>query len=161
MGALVAYELVRELRRRGAPLPVLLIVSAHEAPHRPPPLPPMSHLPDAELVDEVGRRYGGIPDEVRAEPELMEMLLPVLRADMVLLESHSHVPEPPLPCALTCLSGEGDRHLSREDLEGWREHTRGPFRVRVFPGEHFFIDQSRPAVLASILEDLGPWLLRG
>jgi medium-chain acyl-[acyl-carrier-protein] hydrolase len=161
MGALVAYELTRELRRRGAPLPVLLIVSGHEAPHRQPPLPPMAHLPDPELIEEVRRRYDGIPEEVLAEPELLELLVPVLRADMTVLESHGHVAEAPLPCALSCFAGEGDRHLSREDLEGWREHTLGSFRLRVFPGGHFFIDDSRNAVLASIAEDLGPWLAPG
>jgi medium-chain acyl-[acyl-carrier-protein] hydrolase len=161
MGALVVFELARELRRRGAPLPVRLVVSAHEAPHRPPPLPPVSHLPDAELIAEVRRRFDGIPDAVMSEPELLALLVPVLRADIAMLESYVYAPEDPLPCPVTCLAGEDDRHLVREDLLAWAEQTRGSFRFRLLPGGHFFIDGSRDAVLASIVEDLSPWLGRG
>jgi medium-chain acyl-[acyl-carrier-protein] hydrolase len=162
MGALVAFELARDLRRRGGPMPIALFVSAHEAPHRPSPLPPVTHLSDDELVAEMRRRYDGIPEEVLAEPELLELLLPILRADVSVLESYEHVREAPLPCAVSCFSGSDDRHLTDDDLDGWREHTSEPFRLRVLPGGHFFIneEQSGEKVLAAIAEDLRPWLAR-
>src|SRR6185295_8002740 len=101
-------------------------------------------------------------EEVLAEPELLQLLLPVLRADVSVLESHEHVAEDPLPCAVSCFSGTGDPHLTHDDLDGWREHTQAPFRLRVLPGGHFFIneEQSGEKVLAAIAEDLRPWLAR-
>ncbi len=161
MGALVAFELTRELRRQGAPLPVALFASAHEAPHRPPPLPPVTHLSDREFVEEVGRRFGGIPAEVLAEPELLDLVVPVLRADIGVLEGYRYLAEEPLDCAISSFGGALDSHLTREDAEAWREHTRGAFRLRILPGGHFFLDGCRQALLASIAEDLQPWLPRG
>jgi surfactin synthase thioesterase subunit len=154
MGALVAFELTRELRRRSWRSPVLLAVSGHEAPHRPDPDPPLAHLPDAEFVEQMRTRYGGIPDEVLAEKELLQVLLPVLRADVLLLESYVYAEEPPLDCALSCFGGQQDHHLRHEDLEAWREQTRGSFTLRTFPGGHFFIESARDAVLRALSEDL-------
>jgi len=157
MGAVVAFELTRELRRRGWPGPVLLAVSGRQAPPRPDPDPPFGHLPDQEFLREVRERYDGIPDEVLAEEELLQLVLPALRADILVLETHKYVPGPPLDCPLSCLGGDEDRHVSREDLEAWRDETRGPCTVRTFPGRHFFIDSAREAVLDALRQDLLPW----
>jgi medium-chain acyl-[acyl-carrier-protein] hydrolase len=156
MGALVVFELVRELRRRAGPVPLLLAVSGHEAPQRPDPDPPIAHLPDDEFLEEIRTRYDGIPEEVLAEQELLQLLLPVLRADVLLLESYVYGDEPALECALSCFGGEQDRHVGREDLEAWREQTRGPFTLRTFPGGHFFIESARDDVLRALREDLLP-----
>jgi medium-chain acyl-[acyl-carrier-protein] hydrolase len=156
MGALVAFELARELRRRAWPLPVMLAVSGHEAAQRPDPDPPVAHLPDAEFLHEIRTRYGGIPDEVLAEEELIQVLLPVLRADVLLLESYVYQHEPPLDCAISCFGGVQDGHVTRADLEAWREQTRGPFELHTVPGGHFFIDSAREAVLRALSEDLLP-----
>ena len=154
MGALVAFELTRELRRRGWRAPELLAVSGHEAPHRPDPDPPISHLPDAEFLRELQTRYGGIPPELLNETELLNLLLPVLRADVFLLDSYVYQEEPPLTCALSCFGGEQDGHVRRDDLEAWRQQAAGPFTLRTFPGGHFFIDSQREALLRSLNEDL-------
>lgn len=158
MGALVAFEFARELRRRSWPAPVLLAVSGRQAPPRPAPDPPFGHLPDAEFIQEVRGRYDGIPAEVLAEEELLQLVLPSLRADILVLETYSHVPEAPLDCPISCFGGEEDRHVTREGLEGWSEHTRAGCTVRIFPGRHFFIDSAREAVLRSLREDLAPWI---
>ena len=154
MGAVVAFELARELRRRSWPSPILLAVSGREAPHRPDPDPPLAQLPDAEFVEQLRARYGGIPDEVLAEKELLQMLLPVLRADVFLLESYVYAEEPPLDGTLSCFGGQQDRQLRHEDLEAWREQTRGSFTLRTFPGGHFFIESAREVVLRALSEDL-------
>jgi medium-chain acyl-[acyl-carrier-protein] hydrolase len=157
MGALVAFELARELRRRAWPGPMRLAVSGHQAPHRPDPDPPVAHLPDAEFIEEMRTRYDGIPDEVLAEQELLKLVLPALRADVLVIESYVYASEPPLDCPLSCFGGEEDRQVRREDFEAWREQTRGPFRLRTFPGGHFFVDSARGAVLQALREDLLPW----
>lgn len=156
MGALVAFELAREMRRRSWASPVLLAVSGHHAPQRPDPEPPVAHLPDAEFLEQIRERYDGIPEEVLAEEELLKLVLPMLRADVLVLESHPYAEESPLDCALSCFGGEQDRHTKREDLEAWREQTRGPFTLRTFPGGHFFIDSAREAVLSALSEHLLP-----
>ena len=157
MGAVVAFELTRELRRRGARAPVLLALSGHQAPQRPDAEPPFSHLPDAEFLAEVRRRYDAIPKEVLAEEELLQLLLPVLRADIQTLETYVCRMEAPLDCPISCLGGEDDPHVSLADLEAWREETCGPLRVRTFPGGHFFVESARAQVLQALSLDLAPW----
>jgi medium-chain acyl-[acyl-carrier-protein] hydrolase len=156
MGAVVAFELARELRRRGGRPPALLALSGHQAPPRPDPKPPISHLPDEEFLAEVQTRYDGIPPEVLAEEELLQLLLPVLRADVQLLESYTYVQEAPLDCPISCFGGEDDPHVSLADLEAWGDETRGPLRVRTFPGGHFFVESARDEVLRALRRDLAP-----
>src|SRR5256885_1742010 len=80
------------------------------------------------------------PDEVLAEEELRQLVLPALRADILVLEPYPRARELPLDCPISCFGGDEDRHVSRADLEAWADHTRGGFKVRTFPGRHFFID---------------------
>ena len=87
MGALLAFELARGLRRRHKLLPVHLFVSGYRAPQLPPAELPFSHLPDAEFIDRV-RQYGGVPDLVAQNEELMEIFLPILRADFAMTETY-------------------------------------------------------------------------
>jgi medium-chain acyl-[acyl-carrier-protein] hydrolase len=157
MGALVAFELCRELRRRGAARPVLLAVSGRHAPHRPDPNPPIAHLEDAAFLEEMRARYDAIPPEVLAEEELLRLLLPVLRADVLVLETYAYAAEPPLDCALCCFGGTDDRHVPPAELEAWREQTRGSFAMRTFPGRHFFIESARSALLETLGRALQPW----
>jgi len=157
MGAVVAFELARELRRRGAPGPELLAVSGRQAPRRPDPGPPFSHLPDAEFLGELRRRYDGIPPEVLAEKELLQLLLPALRADVAALEGYSYAAGEPLACAIACFGGEDDRHVTVADLEAWRDETSARVAVRTFRGGHFFVESARGEVLAALEEALAPW----
>ncbi len=157
MGALVAFELTRELRRRGARAPVLLAVSGHQAPQRPEHEPPFSHLPDAEFLEEVRRRYDGIPEEVLAEEELLQLLLPVLRADVQALENYAYSREAPLACPISCYGGEDDPHVSVADLEAWRDETSAAPTVRTFRGGHFFVESAQAEVLRALGQDLAPW----
>jgi surfactin synthase thioesterase subunit len=154
MGALVAFELTRELRRQGRPGPALLAVSGRQGPQRPEPHPPYSHLPDAEFVAEVVTRYGGIPDEVLAEKDLLRLLIPALRADVGMLEHYEYVAEAPLACPLVCLGGLEDPEVSLADLEAWRDETRAACAVRTFAGGHFFIDSARAEVAQVLREQL-------
>jgi medium-chain acyl-[acyl-carrier-protein] hydrolase len=158
MGALVAFELARELRRRRWRGPLLLAVSGHHAPHRPDPEPPITHLPDAEFVEALRERYDGIPSEVLAEPELLALVLPALRADVRVLETYAHTEETPLPCPISCFGGEDDRHVPLRELQAWADMTRDACRVRLYPGGHFFLDTAAPALLEALREDLLPWL---
>lgn len=153
LGALTAFELTRYLRRIQAPLPLHLFMSGHPAPHVPNPDPPIHQLPDSEFMDEL-RRFNGTPEELLGHDEMMRLLLPTLRADFELYETYVHSVEEPLACAISALGGLGDVEVSREDSAAWREQTSAPFTLRMFPGNHFFLNSARMHVLQAVAQDL-------
>jgi medium-chain acyl-[acyl-carrier-protein] hydrolase len=139
MGALIGFELIRELRRRGAPLPLAFAASGRNAPHLPPRDRLMYGLPDDEFIAKL-RRFEGTPDEVLQNRELMELLLPLLRADFAVNEVYTPREEAPLDLPLLVMGGTEDEEVSREGLAAWEGYTTGPFSVRLFPGGHFFLN---------------------
>lgn len=154
MGATLAAEVTRELARRGAPLPRYLIVSARRPPHMADPQSPLRNLSDTEFVEEVIRRYGGIPTEILHEKDILALLLPALRADIAALETHRPPRRAPLPCPIVAFGGSDDALTSRTHLEAWREETTSNFEICIFPGGHFYLDSGRTAVLAKVSEFL-------
>lgn len=154
LGALVAFELARELRRRRAPLPVHMFVSGRRAPHLPLPEPLIHRLPEPQLLAAI-RRFGGTPDAVLREPELMAMVLPIVRADFGVNEGEPFVREEPLSCPITAYSGLSDEHATVADVDAWREHTTGAFSRETFPGGHFFPATAKSALLRSLGQALG------
>ncbi len=146
MGGLLAFELTRELRRRRLPAPCHLFVSS-TAPPSPVPTGRALHLfTDDELVAEL-RRLGGTPLAVLREPELLDLLLPVLRADLTLCHTHHHRDESPLACPITVIGGRGDLAVPSEQLLGWAAHTSGPFERIVLPGGHFYLHTQQSTVI--------------
>ena len=138
MGALIGFELVRELRRRGRTLPVALVASGRNAPHLPARDPLMHPLPDDEFVARL-REFEGTPEAVLEHEELMRLLIPLLRADFAVNEAYDHTPEAPLDLPLLAMGGTDDPEVSREGLEAWSAYTSGPFDLRIYPGGHFFL----------------------
>ncbi len=155
-GALVAFELARELRRRGGPKPVHLFISARRGPRRPDPHPPLHGLPEARFLEEVRARYGGIPDAVLKEPELLALLLPTLRSDLEAVETYSYESEPPLEVPISAFGGLDDPWATLDDLQAWQDETRASFSLTRFPGGHFYLDASA----ASLLREVGAQLAR-
>lgn len=153
LGALLAFEVVRELRRRGAPEPRHLFASAFRAPFRPPGGPMVHRLDEAALVDEL-RSYGGIPTEVLENAELMTLVLPALRADFALHETYVYEDEEPLDCPLTALAGRQDDKVPPEMVHGWERMTRANYRLELFDGDHFFLHARRDEVLRLISAEL-------
>jgi medium-chain acyl-[acyl-carrier-protein] hydrolase len=153
-GALVAFEIARELRRRRGPQPFHLFVSARRGPRRPDPLPSMHGLPEATFIAELRARYGGIPEAVLQEPELLALLLPTVRADLEAVETYSCEPEAPLDLPISAFGGASDPRATLEELEAWRDETKGPFRVTLFPGGHFYFEESEALLLAELGEQV-------
>ncbi|HYR09958.1 MAG TPA: alpha/beta fold hydrolase [Longimicrobium sp.] len=151
MGGTIAYELARRLQSRRPP--VHLFVSGTRAPHLPDPRGPRHALPHDALVQEL-REIGGTPPEVLEHRELMEMVLPLVRADLELNDTHVHVPGPPLEVPLTAFGGVHDPIVPAEAVEGWRAYTSGGFRLRMFEGDHFFIHSHHADLLGAVLSDL-------
>jgi surfactin synthase thioesterase subunit len=158
MGAVLASEVARALASAGRSLPQHLIVSGRRPPHIPSAEPPFHTLPDSEFVAEINRRYRGIPVEVMQQEELMALLLPCLRADITALETHLPVRRAPLSCPISAFGGADDRLTPREHLEAWRSETSAAFHVRVYPGDHFYLNSQRAQLLADVSATLAPIL---
>ena len=154
MGALVGFELARELRRRHEFGLAHLFVSACRAPQIPDPAQPLHQLPESSFVEEICRRYNGIPAVVLQSEELMKLFLPVLKADMEIIETYVHLDEEPLDCPISAFGGLLDREASRDDLAAWRALTRSTFNLRMLQGDHFFLQGNRVVILQAVCGDL-------
>ncbi len=153
MGALLAFELTRHLRQASAPLPLHLFVSGHQAPQLPDRNPPLHGLPHDEFVARL-RELNGTPEEVLKHTELLQLLVPILRADFEVCETYVYPSEPPLSVPISAYSGLGDDYVNRAELDAWREQTTGTFSVRMFPGDHFYINTARPYLLQALAREL-------
>jgi medium-chain acyl-[acyl-carrier-protein] hydrolase len=138
MGALIAFEVARELRRRNVVQPSGLFVSACRAPHLPSVEPELYDLPEEKFLAAL-ERLDGTPSDLVAEPELRALVIPVLRNDMRLCETHVHKAGRPLDCPVMALGGHSDSRVSQGELAAWRQHTRAAFSLQMFPGSHFYI----------------------
>ena len=150
MGALIGFELAQHLIRECSVQPVHLFASGRCSPQtRNDPI----DLKQSAL-SELLRRYNGTPAEALENPELMELVLPVFRADLALCKSYIYTPKPPFSFSITAFGGIADHGVPRDCLEGWREHTTGLFALRMLPGDHFFLNTARLPLLAAIAREL-------
>lgn len=154
LGAMVAYELAGRLVDRYGLAPELVCLSGLSAPDTP-RKPDLDHLlPDPEFRARL-RQLGGTPHEILDDDELMEVLLPVLRADFGAADTWRPVDGASLPCPLAVFGGADDPEAPPATLAGWRTRTARRFESRIFPGDHFFLQgASRTALLAAVGRDL-------
>ena len=151
MGAITAFELVRELRRTEAPMPTMLGISGEAAPHLPRTGRDARELSDAELLEEV-RSFGGTPEALLAEDAAMELLLPGLRRDLELSSAYEYFEEPPLEVPVVAFGSLEDAVASPDEVAGWAEQTTAAFEFHRLPGDHFFLLDAAP-VVATLLVD--------
>lgn len=153
MGALVSFEIARRLRTEHRLSPVHMFVSGRRAPQIPEKDPPIHALPEPEFLKEL-RRYNGTPEEVLNNAELMQLLLPTLRADFAVIEAYVYASSSPLDCPITAWGGLQDWKASCDDLEAWREQTNATFSLQMFPGDHFFLHSAQSLLLQSLCREL-------
>lgn len=156
MGTMVAFETARELRRRGLPLPLHLVISARWALYLPNPDSDLYLMPAAQMLGELHARYGGIPVELLKDRELLKLFIPTMRADLSVLGTYTYVEEAPLECPITAFGGLQDHMVSEADLAGWRDLTSRSFELRMLAGDHFFVQQD--AFLQALTEILSSYL---
>ncbi|WP_394847721.1 alpha/beta fold hydrolase [Pendulispora brunnea] len=143
MGGVIAFEVAHHLHRMGARLPSVLFLSARGTGERDNPI---HHLSEPAFIAKL-RGYSGTPEEVLANPELMELFLPTLRADFAIaLASKGIATEGPLPIPIEAMGGTHDPHVPTEDLPKWAARTTGAFNSTVFPGGHFYIREAEDDV---------------
>jgi medium-chain acyl-[acyl-carrier-protein] hydrolase len=153
MGGMISFELTRELRRRGKAQPLHIFTSGRRAPSQPPREEPIHDLPEPQFIEKL-RELNGTPEEVLQHAELMKLLTPVLRADFSVNETYTFTEEPPLAPGISAFGGLGDDEVTREDLEAWRPHTRGKFRLRMMPGDHFFLHSAKDLITEAVARDM-------
>jgi len=154
LGAKVAFETTRELRRRELLPPLHLYVAASAGPGVQWAHPLLHPLDDLDILQEIQRRYGGVPQEVLADRELCALLVPGLRADLTIIETYQYTEERPLLNPITCLCGSTDSMTLESEAWDWRNQTCCQFRYETFPGGHFFPAQTRALILDLIATDL-------
>jgi len=154
LGGLIAFELTRSLAQDNLPQPNVLFISACGAPHIPDPNPPIHTLPDSEFVKAL-QELNGTPEEVSTHPELLEILLPTLRADFEAAESYQYNPNGHLlSCPIVAFGGDNDPRVSRERMEGWASQTNSRFKSIFFPGDHFYFNSVQHEIIQLITTEM-------
>jgi surfactin synthase thioesterase subunit len=138
MGALTAFEVARETRRRFGVEPVHLFISSRRAPQIPSLRPRTFDLPDHEFIARLKSLDPG-GKQLPEDPALIQLFLPLIRADFQIVETYEYVPDLPLSCPITVYGGTLDSEAPLERLSAWQAQTTGPCTVKQFPGGHFFI----------------------
>lgn len=150
-GTLVAFEWMRGLSNHLKSKVMAFFVCAGNAPHIPAAVPLLCGLNDQAFITGVQCRYGGIPEVVLREPELLAIFLPALRADLRAFETHFHTQGDPLPCPIYVFGGEDDAMTCPEYLQAWQQHTYSECQVKYFPGGHFFLHDNPKTLCDEIL----------
>jgi medium-chain acyl-[acyl-carrier-protein] hydrolase len=153
VGALVAFELTRHLRAQYRMRPAHLWAAACPAPQVPDADAPIHTLPERDFRDRL-RRFNGTPTDVLEHEELMAMVGPILRADFALRETYTYVADAPLDCSITAIGGMQDREVGEAALLAWQEQTSRSFRLRMLPGNHFFLHSSQAGLLQAVYAGL-------
>jgi surfactin synthase thioesterase subunit len=152
MGAVVAFEVARRFRRTGRCGPLGILASGRRAPsmyrdeqvHR---------SDDTRLIAEV-RRLNGTDSSLLDDDELLRMILPAIRADYRAVERYRYQSDGDLTCPIHVLVGDCDPQVTEAEARAWSAHTSGHFRLRTFPGGHFYLVPLQEAVAAAVSEDL-------
>lgn len=153
MGAHLAHRLAHAQEQAGEPGPAWIVVSASRPPQAPEPEHRWrSRLSDPDLLEFL-RLLNGIPDVFLETPELIELMLPTIRADFRALESLPYDHPLPVAAGIATFAGRSDRIATPDRMDDWAAQTRGRFLTRCFDGGHFFIEDDRDALLA-VLRDL-------
>jgi len=153
VGAWMAYEAARQLRSPDSRAAMHLFVSGRRSPDlAPAPSLPPRPRSDHELLA-ILDRFGGTPAAIMEHPDLLAALLPALRADLALADGYAVDPGHHIDCPITALGGADDPSESG-GIQSWKEFTRGKFRIRLFPGGHFYISTVAEALAREFVQDL-------
>lgn len=154
-GALIGFELIREIRRRDGPLPVRLFASGSVAPQcgSAEDGPPVSRMSRSELVGWL-RRLGGTPEWLLSDPGALGMVLPAIQGDFAVRESYSYVEDGPLPVPMTTIAATHDRRVRTDLTHRWAELSSVGCEHRSVSGGHFAVYEPGAPTVRFILEDL-------
>lgn len=153
MGSILAFELSHKFYERLGVLPKHVFFSGHSAPNIPRKDKKIYLLPDEEFKNEL-LNLGGTPKELFKEEELLELFLPLLRADFNIIENYIYKDKKvKLNCNITVLNGKKD-DLTLNDTIEWRNHTNKDCKILMFDGGHFFINDNTEDIVRIINDTL-------
>jgi medium-chain acyl-[acyl-carrier-protein] hydrolase len=153
MGAEIAFELARALHAGYNMEPKCLFVSGRKAPQLPGTERDVYKLPDDEFIAYL-KKLNGTPEELLSDQEMLDFMLPIIRADFELVHSYCYLTGPKLSCPIKALGGLTDEHVSKESLLLWAEQTTGPFSLSMMQGGHFFFQESRKEFMSLLSAEL-------
>ena len=142
-GALLGFEVIRALCALGAAAPRRLIAAARAAPHIALPGARAHQLSDGELLELLERHFTA--DPLLRNRELVQTLLPTLRADLRLSETTVLPLAAKIDVPITAWGGTRDATVGEADLEAWAVHTTQEFNIEMIEGGHLFLRET-PAV---------------
>ncbi len=154
MGGLISYEWAQQLRSSGLTIEHLFVSSCRPPSQFRMPENPLHKMPDREMIENLNGKYGTGAATSREEMELMMYMASTIRADLQLLETYKLGRHEPLDFPLTVLGGADDEQITRVVLQEWETFTTGQFRLRIFPGHHFYIRSQDAAVTRFISNQL-------
>lgn len=152
MGGWTAFDVVSRIEERGGPLPEALVVSAANAPSRgltPQDMFPAQRDTDEELVHWM-RTFGLLPAHVLDDPELSEMAIELMRADIRVRDTFRYRDGARVSVPLQVLTGDADPVIEPNTAEQWRVLATGDFRHDVLPGGHFYTPETWAALPSRI-----------
>ncbi|MFJ5309712.1 thioesterase II family protein [Streptomyces sp. NPDC088350] len=150
LGATLGFEVARRLEREHGIVLAGLFVSARRAPSRK-RWETVHQRSDAGIIDEM-RRLNGTDVGLLTDPDVLDMVLPAIRADYQAVETYEYEPGPKLRCPVVCLVGDDDPKVDQDEARAWSEHTEGSFELRVFTGGHFYLSSHQTAIVDLIAQ---------
>lgn len=149
-GALICFELARELQRRGIDGLEHIILSAKRAPHLPRVRPNTYDLPYEAFIEEL-RSIDGTPEAMLNNRGLMDLFLPILRADFKVGETHKYCADIKLRSAASIFWGRLDADIPEADIQAWQADIESAdIEYTEFSGDHFFIHSQQQLVLEKV-----------
>jgi medium-chain acyl-[acyl-carrier-protein] hydrolase len=153
MGASIAFETARLVRRKYGAQPMRLLVSSCQAPQRLHFALPTYDLPDAAFIERL-RGLNGTPQPLFDDPRLLMMMLPVIRADVELLQTYEYLADAPLDCPITIFGGLRDEVVKLAGMMAWRRQTTAEAILHLLPGDHFFLNSHQQLFLELLTAEL-------
>jgi surfactin synthase thioesterase subunit len=150
LGAVLAYEIAHRLAAAPDVDLVRLFVSGSPEPATQRPRR-ATGLPDAEFLVRVGE-FAGYSHEALDDPEMREMILPTLRADVEMHENYLPSTDEPLPVPITAIRGNADELVSADEAAAWAKVTGREFGYAELPGGHMYLTDAAPALVHLIAD---------
>jgi medium-chain acyl-[acyl-carrier-protein] hydrolase len=145
LGSRIAFELMNQLSILNYAIPHHFIASGSKGPHHISTKEPTYNLPHDKFIDEL-KLLNGTPQAVLENKELMELFLPLLKADFEIADKYYYQGNTRFNCPISVLGGEEDVEISLSDLCSWGIFFKNDADIHILPGNHFFIDNNSELV---------------
>lgn len=155
-GAVIAYELAHELIARGDTRVTRLIASSQSAPRTRPSDTPWPGFSSRQELVAYLRETGWTDDRVLTNEKFVDLVEPVISADLRAMSSYSKPQgRPPLDIPIVALCGKSDDSFSDVELMSWSAETSADFCMSRFDGDHFFLFKPAADLIEFLVRTLG------